>query len=337
MIKITFLVSVLANILIFKHFDKISKIINLYDYPNRKLKIHKTKIPLTGGFIILLNIFIVFFISLFFENSFFGFFPELKEEIIFLSMLSIFFLLGFLDDKFEIKPNEKFFFLTLILVFFIELDQNLLIQKFSLSFYDHKIFLGNYSFIFSVFCFLVLINALNFYDGINGQSLIFFLISFSYLLIVSNKIDLYILIILVLFFLLFLNLKNRLFLGDNGVFVLSIILSISLIYEHNIYGNIIFADEIFLLLLLPGLDLLRLTISRLFNGNNPFYGDRKHIHHLLIKKYSLITTNLILFVFATAPIISFNFLKFNFLIVVTIFSIIYYLIIFKLNSNETFQ
>ena len=51
----------------------------------------------------------------------------------------------------------------------------------------------------------------------------------------------------------FLNLSNEMFLGDNGVYVMSIILITSIIYEHNVYKNFIYADEIFFLLLLPEL------------------------------------------------------------------------------------
>ncbi|MBD1144420.1 hypothetical protein IDH17_01055 [Pelagibacterales bacterium SAG-MED37] len=332
MINIILFVIILVNIFIFYYFNKISEIVNLYDFPNKKLKIHKTKTSLIGGSIIIINIFLVFFLNLLFKSEFLSFFPSFKNELIFLAMLSIFFMLGFLDDKFNINPNKKFFFLIIISVLFIVLDQNLLIQKFSLSFYKSKIFLDNYSFIFSVFCILILINAMNFYDGINGQSLIFFLITFSYLLIVSEKIEFYLFIISILFFLLFLNLRNRLFLGDNGIYTLTIILSTSLIYEHNFYGSITFADEIFLLLFLPGLDLLRLTILRLMKKNNPFYGDRNHIHHLLIKKYSLIKTNIILFILAIVPILFFNILKLNFFLVIFIFLIFYSVIILKLNK-----
>ncbi len=332
MINIILFVIILVNIFIFYYFNKISEIVNLYDFPNKKLKIHKTKTSLIGGSIIIINIFLVFFLNLLFKSEFLSFFPSFKNELIFLAMLSIFFMLGFLDDKFNINPNKKFFFLIIISVLFIVLDQNLLIQKFSLSFYKSKIFLDNYSFIFSVFCILILINAMNFYDGINGQSLIFFLITFSYLLIVSEKIEFYLFIISILFFLLFLNLRNRLFLGDNGIYILTIILSTSLIYEHNFYGSITFADEIFLLLFLPGLDLLRLTILRLMKKNNPFYGDRNHIHHLLIKKYSLIKTNIILFILAIVPILFFNILKLNFFLVIFIFLIFYSVIILKLNK-----
>ena len=91
-----------------------------------------------------------------------------------------------------------------------------------------------------------------------------------------------------------------------------------------------------MLLFLPGLDLIRLTITRLLKGKNPFYGDRNHIQHLLIKKYSLLTTNLILFFLGITPILIFNFLKLNFFIAISIFLIIYFLIIIRLKKNESF-
>ena len=52
----TFFILSIINILIFFNFTKISKIINLYDMPNKNLKIHKNKTSLIGGSIIMLNI-----------------------------------------------------------------------------------------------------------------------------------------------------------------------------------------------------------------------------------------------------------------------------------------
>ena len=332
----TFFILSIINILIFFNFTKISKIINLYDMPNKNLKIHKNKTSLIGGSIIMLNIILLFFIDFFLGASFFDFYLNIDNQLIFLFILCIIFILGFCDDKFNLSPNKKFVFLTLITLIFIILDKNLLVQRISFSFYPHKIFIENYSIFFTVFCFLILINALNFYDGINGQSLIFYFIVFSYLLIISEKFEFYGIILFIITFLLFLNLKKLLFLGDNGIYVLTIILSTALIYEHNVYRNIIFVDEIFMLLFLPGLDLIRLTITRLLKGKNPFYGDRNHIHHLLIKKYSLLTTNLILFFLGITPILIFNFLKLNFFIAISIFVIIYFLIIIRLKKNESF-
>ena len=92
----------------------------------------------------------------------------------------------------------------------------------------------------------------------------------------------------IILFIFLMNISNKIFLGDSGIFLLSIILSSSLIYEHNIQKNIIFADEIFFLLLLPGFDLLRLTLKRLLSLKNPFEASEIHgvqvINDILDKK-----------------------------------------------------
>ena len=144
----------------------------------------------------------------------------------------------------------------------------------------------------------------------------------------------YLVCILLILFILILNLLNKLFLGDGGIFLLSIIVSISLIFEHNIQKNISYVDEIFFLLLLPGIDLLRLTITRIYNGKNPFLGDRKHIHHLLIRKYSLINTNFILLILSIIPIFLFSLLQLNFYIVFCSFLTIYFFLILNLKSYD---
>ena len=69
----------------------------------------------------------------------------------------------------------------------------------SISFIENKIFWIICNF-FTIFCILILVNALNFYDGINGQSCLIFLISFSFLFIKSDMHYFYIIsIILILF------------------------------------------------------------------------------------------------------------------------------------------
>ena len=46
------------------------------------------------------------------------------------------------------------------------------------------------------------------------------------------------------------------------------------------------ADEIFVIMFLPGVDMFRLFLTRVTNGKNPFEADSNHLHHLLLKKYS---------------------------------------------------
>ena len=90
---------------------------------------------------------------------------------------------------------------------------------------------------------------------------------------------------------------------------------------------------IFFLFLFPGLDLVRLTIERLFSNKNIFYGDRNHFHHYLIKKYSMLISNLLLVIFNLLPMtlyyigISFYYILVSFLI--TYFIILVYLRKFK--------
>ena len=123
------------------------------------------------------------------------------------------------------------------------------------------------------------------------------------------------------------------FMGDNGVYVLSVILITSVIYENNVYKNFTYADEIFFLLLLPGIDLIRLTFFRLIKKKNPFYGDRNHIHHLMIKKYSLLITNILLFLLSVFPIFLYNVFELNFYSIFLTFFVIYVLVINNLSND----
>ena len=333
MISLLIITICIINLIIVININTISKIINLYDFPDKKLKFHKKKIPLIGGSILILNILFLILIEFIFRIKIFVFFQSLNEIFSFFLILLSFFILGFYDDKYKIKPSYKFFFSILISLFYIIINNNILIKSFSLSIYEHRIFLETFSVLFTVFCIIVLINSLNFFDGINGQLLIFFLLVFSYLLLKTNRYEFYVFIIIIILFCLFMNLKNQMFLGDNGVYVLSVILITSIIYENNVYKNFAYADEIFFLLLLPGIDLIRLTFLRLIKKKNPFYGDRNHIHHLMIKKYSLLITNTLLLLLSVLPIFLYNVFELNFYAIFSIFLVIYVLLISNLSND----
>ena len=51
-------------------------------------------------------------------------------------------------------------------------------------------------------------------------------------------------------------------------------------------NNVFYAENIFLLMLYPGLDMLRLFISRILKGKSPFTSDRNHFHHMLLNKFN---------------------------------------------------
>ena len=61
----------LLNLFLVINIKNISKFINLYDFPDNKLKTHKKKISLIGGTIVMLNIFFFTFYRFRFPNKIF--------------------------------------------------------------------------------------------------------------------------------------------------------------------------------------------------------------------------------------------------------------------------
>ena len=326
------LVTIILNFLFFFYLKKIENFVNIYDLPDNRLKKHKSKVPLLGGIIIMINLCVLVLLTYFFDYQFLDNKLSLRSCFATFFFLFSFFILGAIDDKYKLKPEKKFFLSILFSIFFLSLSDDFLVSNIRLSFYDQLIFLNDFSFFFTIFCIIILINSLNFYDGINGQSIIFFIIIFGYLSYSSPLSFFYLFIIFVLLFILILNLQNKLFMGDSGIYALGSVLIMSLIYEYNILKTFEYVDEIFFLLILPGYDLLRLSITRIFNGKNAFYGDRNHIQHLLIKRFSLTQTNICLILLTLLPIFLFSFLDLSFFIVITLFTCVYIYLIFKFSK-----
>ena len=334
MITIILLIFTLNFFIIF-NYEKFVKFINIYDLPNTKIKIHKKKVPITGGIIFFINIFVYLFFQIFFFEKFFIYSINqfhLREIISIIFFLFSIFILGLYDDKYRLMPNTKLICSTLIILCALTLNDNLVINQLYISFLNKVIFLNNFSIFFTIFCFLAILNALNFFDGINGQSCIFFSFLFYYLFLKTNLSFFYIFIFLLLFYLLILNIKNKLFLGDSGILLLGSFFSILLILNYNLNQNKIFADEIFLVLFLPGIDLIRLTAIRSLKGKNIFKGDLLHIHHLLIAKFSLIKTNVFLIIMSILPFFSYTYIIKNFFIVLGLSILLYLIMIFYLKK-----
>ena len=327
----------IVNFLIFFNLNFFSKLININDSPDKKLKLHNNKTPLVGGIIIFFNLLITVVWQSFFSDNFLmmeKIFFSIRDIFSIIFLILSFFLVGLYDDKYNITPLNKLLFITLVSIIVLLINNDLIFSKLSFSFLKNKIFLKNLSIFFTIFCIVILKNALNFYDGVNGQSGIYYLVVFLFLFLISDYNFFYLTIIVSLTFVLLLNLNNKLFFGDNGVYLVSTLIIISLIYEYNITKNILYVDQIFLILILPGIDLVRLTIERLVSGKNPFFGDRNHLHHLLIKKFNLMITNVFLFTFNVLPIVLF-YLDIKFINICILFLTIYLIIIVFLKKSQS--
>lgn len=322
----------LINLAIYLNRNKIIKFYNVYDLPDKKRKIHKFKTSLLGGYIFFINI-IFFSIIIFFSDNFsvnsLVLFNNINNYFTFFFISACFYFLGFFDDKYNLNANLKFLIITLLIIFIIYFDNDLQIRTINFSFTDRVFHLKNLSFIFTLFCFIAFINAFNLYDGINLQIGIYFLIILIFLAFVTNFNYFIISLFFPLFVFLILNSEGKIFLGNSGTYLISFIISYLFIKTFNLFGTI-FSDQILLIMLIPGLDMIRLFFTRIKSKKHPFTPDRNHIHHKFLEVFGYKKTIILISILSFLPIILINYLKSYFTILFIIF--FYFFIIFTLKK-----
>ena len=314
--------------------NRISKIYNLFDKPDFVRKIHKLPVPLLGGLFLILNLLLIIFINkyifLVFTNNYFSEY----ELLVFLCLCLFFFLLGFYDDKRNLSANYKLLMMAIAILLLIFTDKDLLIENLIFSFSENNFNLGIFSYFVTLLCFLLFINAFNMLDGINGQSASYLIFIFL-ILILKNVLVLFsTLMIINLFFFLILNFKNKAYLGDSGTLLAGYLISYIFVRNYNININKdFFVDEIFLIMSIPGYELLRLAIKRILEKKHPFKGDQSHIHHLLCNKFDVKIAYFIVQLLLIFPYGIYFFSK-SFYISVLSSIFLYSLIIYKLPSSN---
>ena len=317
---------ILLNIILWKNLDFYTSKLSLYDYPNDNLRVHSQKVSLITGFFLIINIFIIFTYSFFFKNN-----PgiEVLSDIYVVITLFSLFLVGYFDDRFSLRPSIRLILFSAIFFFFLNINEYFIIQNIEFNTYKFSIS-NNYSIIFTILCFLIYLNAFNFFDGINLQSglhtlfiyiILFFKLDYNY--------EIFFLIFFYAYFLI-LNGKNLVFLGNAGAYLTAGIISIFLIFYFK--KQILTTAEIFILMSLPGLDMIRIIFKRLLLKTNPFKGDLNHIHHLLIKKYDNVKTNIVILLSQILNYFFYLSIKNDFLSV--IFSILIYIFLLFLGKKK---
>ena len=290
----------------------------------------KESIPLIGGIVIF--IYYSYTVSI--------------NDLNFLVISFLILLLGFFSDNNSIQsPKLRLILQTLILTTFIYIS-DLQIDDLRNDFLNN--FLTNYYFglFFTTFCLLVLINGSNFIDGLDGLNLgYFFIVTFIVFYIArtnnieidENKIKV---IFYLISFLLIMNIKNFLYLGDSGSYLIGFIFGVFLI-ELNNYNYFLSPYYIALLLWYPAFENLFSIIRKKIKKKDPLKPDNNHLHQLLfnffkkkqvkiIKKFSnFISSLLIIFYNLLIFLVGSNFLNHTkILIFLLLINILNYLIIY---------
>ena len=124
----------------------------------------------------------------------------------------LYFLLILLMIKKDISPSLRLIICYLIFLIWCFFDNNLVIKNLYFEFVDLNIKLGQYGYVITPLFFVIFLNALNLFDGVNLQSISYIFLFFIFFLL--NEIDLlnYLyLIIFLIFFSIFNFLKIKFF------------------------------------------------------------------------------------------------------------------------------
>lgn len=263
--------------------------IGAVDYPDER-KIHRKPVARLGGIALFISFFIIVFSFLPIGKHLLGLF--------FGGLVLLFF--GALDDIFQLKPFVKLIgqiIAALIIVIsgigisFITNPFGGLVYldmlKIPLSILGTTYHFTVWADLFTIFWIVVIINAVNFLDGLDGlaagvsgiSALIIFFLSLS--INVSQPQTAFLALALsgVAFGFLVLNFNPaKIFMGDSGSMFLGFVLAVLAIFSG---GKVATA---LLILGLPILDLIWAVIRRVLAGKSPFKPDKKHFHHVLLRK-----------------------------------------------------
>lgn len=332
MIQETILLSIFLffYIVFYTNRNKICQFLRLIDIPNDKRKIHSKPTPLLGGLVVLLAIIINI-------KNFYNFLPN-KEFLILFSLISIYFVLSLMDDIKNLNSYFRLVFLFLMTYLLLSYSDIFVIKKLIFNFNQLEINLGIFDIFITTLCILLLVNALNLSDGINGLSTLLILSWFVYIkFILFNNLTLFnfstIVILLIIFYHI---LKGVYFMGDYGVTVSALIIGLISISSYNLQNNNldqIFVEELFLLFFIPGLDMFRLFIERIFKKKDPFSPDKNHLHHILISRFNLKKTLLIYFIISFTPIFVYKTTNLNTIFLIILYSFLYFVFFNKITKK----
>lgn len=300
----------------------IGKKLNLLDHP-AKNKIHKIPVALIGG--------LVLFFSM---GSYFIFNIYINDDVLIYLYSSLFFFVGLIDDKKNINPKLRILLILIISLIFINLSEKFIIEKIYFENFGKEFYFGINKIPVTLFCILLFYIAMNMMDGINCLVVLFVIFSlviFKLLIVGVSLSYLDFVLIISLSILFFFNYRNHLFLGNSGTTLLSGYLIFTLILNN--YENKVNVWLIISLLLIPGVDMVRLFFTRISLSKNPLVRDTLHFHHILLKKFNLQFSLIIYCLLSFMPVFSEYFFHMNIFLIQALCLVIYFSIILKSNNK----
>lgn len=297
---------------------KVAVLKRLIDLPTEDRKVHKRAIPTIGGIIIYAAT--LFSFSLWYNiddlHEYDQIYESVKEFKILVATSLVLFFVGVKDDIIGTAPVKKLFaniIVGLILILMGDIRITGLHGVFGVEEIPQwgSVFL-------SLFTYIVVVNAMNLIDGIDGLAAGVGLIAasvFGTWFIFANEYTLaslsFSLAGALLGFLIFNFSPAKIFMGDSGSLIIGMficVLSIKLIEYpvtriNDFWIHISNPILVIAALSYPLTDTLRIFVIRAVKGQSPFAADRNHLHHRLLDcGYSHTKTVIIIYVFSVVTV-----------------------------------
>ena len=293
---------------------KVAVLKRLIDVPSEDRKIHKRAIPTIGGVIIYAAT--LFSFSLWYNiddlHQYDQIYESVKEFKILVATSLVLFFVGVKDDIIGTSPVKKLF-ANILVGLILVLMGDIRITGLHGVFGVNEIPLWGSVFL-SLFTYIVVVNAMNLIDGVDGLAAgIGFIAAsvFGVWFIFANEYTLaslsFSLSGALLGFLIFNFSPAKIFMGDSGSLVIGMflcVLSIKLI-EYPItrvddfWVHISNPMIVIAALSYPLTDTLRIFTIRAARGQSPFAADRNHLHHRLLDcGYSHVKTVIIIYIYS---------------------------------------
>lgn len=298
--------------------------------PGEERKLHKRSVPTIGGIIIFSAI--IFSYALWFPDL-----NILQHEVrdfkYLIAVLIILFFIGIKDDIIGTAPMKKLV-AHLVVGFILVMMADMRIKGMHGLFGLEKDFPEWASVLLSMFVYIVVVNAFNLIDGIDGLAAgiglicsitfgILFYMAGSY----SHSLLAFILSGSLLGFLFFNFMPARIFMGDSGSLTIGAIISVLAFrlieidtssFRFPEWRHLSMPVMAMAIMAYPLIDTLRVFTVRAYNGQSPFTADKNHLHHrilafgfnhaqtaIIIYIYSIVVILAAFFTFALSPTVAF--------------------------------
>jgi len=259
---------------------KAARKVGLVDKPNVR-KHHSGHIPLVGGVSVYLSLWIIYFLQ-----------PAwLPDFSVYIFCASLLLLVGVLDDRFDLPFLPRMLLQALMAC--VMMWNGYYLYSLGDLLFGAPLILGGLGYAITLFAVIGAINAFNMVDGIDGLLGALSCVTFGALAVMfslggRDELAMWCtsLVTACLPYIL-LNLgipwgrKFKVFMGDAGSTLIGFTVIWLLVLATQGIDSVMQPVTALWFIAVPLMDMVRVMISRVRQGNSPFKPDREHLHHLL--------------------------------------------------------